>query len=173
MAHTNTTHTTDEVDRANLLVALVHLVEYYRGAIIDGDLDADEIEAMDSDDGLVVDLNGQPIVLWLRDERDDRAVVAWLGNDIDPDMHHLVEAELDVEDGWRRLHSRHWINVMFELAELAGGVDLTGNQAAAIVDEFDDRGLIRWRDVRNTEIVEIRRMTEASFNRIVATAVGA
>lgn len=153
-------------DQAELLAAVVDLVERYRVAIIDGDLDADEIEAMDT--GLVVDLNGQPIVLWLHDEHNDYAVVAWLGNDLDPDQDHLVEAELDVTDGWRRLHASTPRRVDAELAQLVGVGEVDGGM---IVDELIDRGLLRRRGSA-AEIVEIRRMTGASFARIVAEALG-
>ena len=157
-------------DRADLLLALGDMVERYRVAIIDGDMDADKIEAMDTDDGLVVDLDGQPIVLWLRDERDDRAVVAWLGNDLDPDQDHLVEAELDIADGWQRLNLSTPSGVANELAQLAGDVvDEDGGEW--IADELIERGLLRRRGSAG-EIVEIRCMTEASFNRVVATALG-
>ena len=158
-------------DRADLLIALGDLVERYRVAIIDGDLDADQIEAMDTDDGLVVDLDGLSVVLWLRDERDDRAVVAWLGDDLDPDQDHLVEAELDIEDGWQRLNSSTPSGVANELAQLAGDVE-DEDWVEDIADELIYRGLLRRRGFAG-EIVEIRRMTEASFDRVVAVAVGA
>jgi hypothetical protein len=142
-------------------------LDRYAQALNEGEVDIDQIDALQGG-GLIIQINDLPVVLWLREEPNDSAMVGWLGNDLDPDQHYLVEVKLGVEHGWERLRSATPADVA---AELAQRFDLSHIGSLLFIDELTDCDLLRRRGAAH-EIVELRRMTEASYSSIIRSTLG-